>query len=452
MGLAGVLVVTALLSTLALVLLATTFSSHGLVTRLDNKTRCRHLAEAAVKRALVRLRHDHAFGTRQGESITVSLPGDPQGAVGQLLFEGENASRNNLAGAVAESGYRGQPVPAGSCLLVGVGRCGGVESRVVALVRGAQFPFVVASQGPLISTGATRVGTLSEMSDDQELRPGDLACNSPRADSVQLGPKSWVGGDLRAVGGVVLSPQATVEGQTLSYGESVDLPSIPLRSFDPMVNGNPYQNLPVLMGNQSLTGEARCSTDMTVQGHLQLQGAVLFVDGDLLVTGGISGSGLVIVMGNTKVGGGVRLESSHKAVLLSAGNVSLSGYAQQSSSFHGLVYTEGSFTAQHISLTGAFISRGAEHSTVLDNVQVSYDPGVLRVTRCELSRLAPASPAGIKLSAPLPMTLYREKLGSVGAWEGPSQTETTRSDVFFNLNDFLGESQPLEVVAWREEL
>lgn len=462
MGLASVLAVTALLGTLAMVLLATTFSSHGLVSRLENKTRCRHLAEAAVKRALVRLRRDQTFGTHSTATLTVTLPGDPEGAAGRLSFEGPMASTNNLSGAVAKSGYNGQAVPAGYCLLVGVGRCAGVESRVLTLVHGSQFPFVLASQGPVISTGATRIGTLSTMTgedeDSEALMPGDLACNSPKGDSVQLGGKSWVGGDLRAVGGVVLSPEATVEGQTLSYGQSVELPSVPLRKYDPLVNGNPYQNLPVLMGNQKLTGEGRCSTDMTVQGHLELQGATLFVDGDLVVTGGISGSGLVVVMGNTSVGGGVRLESSHKAVLLSAGDVRLSGCGQQSSSFHGLVYTEGSFSAQHISLTGAFISRGADHSTLLDNVQLAYDPGVTQLTRAQLVELVPGSAADkecTEVNAGGPGKKTHLRLGAaVGSWQNQSSTIKTESEsqLLFNLNDFLGESQPLEVVAWREEL
>lgn len=466
LGLASVLALTALLFTVVFTLVASTVSGHSLVSRLDAKTRSRHLAEAAVQRAIVKLRTNPAYGTRASDLLTVTLPGDPAGAFGEVRFSGEDFSVNNLTNDEAVVGWRQQPVPAHCAWLLGVGHCAGADSRVHVLVRKAAFPFVVASQGPLLSTGATRVGTLAELpGSDANLLPGDLASNSPRADAVQLGPRSWIGGDLRSVGGVMLSPQATVAGQTLSYGESVALPRIELRQYDPAVNGSPHQTLPVLLGDQTLAGNARCSTDLVVQGSLRLEGATLFVNGDLSVTGGLSGSGLVVVMGKTSVSGGANLESGRHAVLLSGGDVLLHGFGARASSFHGLVYTEGGFSAQQISLVGTFISRGTDKATLLDNVQIVYDPAVGVLS----SQTARASGSTLSVST-VSGTLIEEQLGTeVGADvnlymndvnvaidSGADATSGLGSSLepsqLFNLNDFLGESEPLEVVCWREEL
>lgn len=362
LGLASVLIGAALLFSVAFVLLATSLASRSLVGKAEEHTRARNLAEAAVYRAVVRLRQNPGFGSGPADRVTVTLPGDPENALGTLDFGGPDASTNNLLGDVAVPGWRQRSVPGHTALLVGVGRCGSTELRIPVLLQRSAFPFVLASEGPLLSTGATRVGTLAT-GNEAELLPGDLASNAAVETAVQLGDRSWIGGDVRSAGGVVLAPQAQVQGRTLTYSEKVNLPQIDLDRYDPLLQGIPFQNLPVLLGNEVLAGPSRCSTDLVVQGRLTLEGATLFVAGNLTVTDGLRGSGLVIVKGQTTIAGGAQLESDRHAVLLSAGDVKLQGLSAGASSFHGLVYTEGGFAADHITLVGTFVARG-ERGTV----------------------------------------------------------------------------------------
>jgi len=455
MGLPSVLALTSLLFSLVMILLGTTLSSHGVVDRLEQKTRARYLAEAVVKMTLTRLRRTPEFGATGVDRLTVTLPGNPEGARGELLFSGAEGSLNNLAGQAAQPSPNGQVVPAHCALLIGLGTCRSAQSRVVVLVRQAEFPFVLASQGPVVSTGATRVGSTSEGSQD-ELLPGHLASNSALEDSVQLGPQSFVSGDLRAVGGVVLSPQATVAGQTLSYSKEVQLPQIDLLRFDPAQNGTPYQDLPVLLGDQTLAGTTRCSTHLMVQGHLQLQGASLFVNGDLRVSHGISGSGLLVVMGTTTVDQGIQLESSDRAVLLSHGAVVLHGVGSKASNFHGLVYTEGGLTAQQVSLTGAFLSCGSANPTLIDDAQMLYDPSVTSlIVSPDGSLLLPGSPGNVSFGKLDPSVLVSDLTfkgkSPAGAWTGQQAGAADTARQLFNLNDFLGEQHALEVISWRED-
>jgi hypothetical protein len=474
MGLPSIMALASLLFLVILILLGTTLSSHGAVCTLENKTRARNLAEAAVKRSCLRLRSQPDFGLKAEDGLTVILAGNPAGAEGRVAFQGPTASLNNLAGQAARADSRGLPVPAQSALLIGLGRCRSVEVRVEVLLHRAAFPYVLASQGPVESSGATRIGALNPVT--EELLPGDLACNSGLDQAVQLGPQSFVSGDLRSAGGVVLDPQATVAGQTFSHASQVNLPHIDLRSFDPLCQSS-YQNMPVLTGDQALVGTCRCSTNMEVQGHLQLQGATLFVDGDLTVANGISGSGLLIVMGRTRVQQGIQLETSDRAVLLSAGPVVLTGVGARSSQFHGLVYTEGGFQAEQVSLVGAFISNGNDKPTVIRDSQLAYDRSVTQLgMNPGGSMLVPGSPAnkayatqagqpGQTLSGqfsgessvqqgqlvqPDAPTKYSTKPAR-GAWISAAGTSTgSAPTMLFDLSDFLGSSQPLEIISWRE--
>jgi len=93
---------------------------------------------------------------------------------------------------------------------------------------------------------------------------------------------------------------------------------------------------------------------------------------------------------------------------------------------------------------------------VLDNVQVTYDPAVTRLTRAGLVRLVPGSTSNQQRVDELAgdqVDLTSSHLGAVGSWQSPSSGTQIESqnNLLFNLNDFLGESQPLEVVAWCEE-
>lgn len=452
MGLPSVLALACLLACIVFVLLGTTLSSHGLIGKLEQKARGRLLAEAALKRCLLKLRNEPNFGSQASDGLTVTLPGNPEGWRGEIRFGGLGASCNNLAGATSVPFEGGLTVPAHCALLIGHGILGAASTRVQVLLRRSEFPFVLASQGPFVSAGATRVGVLPEEGDGH-LRPGDLASNSAVEQAVELGPESFVSGDLRAVGGVLLAPQARVAGQTLPHSAQVELPRIDLRRFDPLLSACAYQDLPVLTGDLSLAAVGRCSSDMTVQGHLTLQGAQLFVDGNLTVTRGISGSGLLVVTGETRVIQGARLEASDQAVLLSKGRVTLTGVGAGSSQFHGLVYTEGGLTAEQISLTGTFISNGSDAPTRIQDVQLSYDPNVTHLNRRPGSGswLIPGSPGNRNArSDSFEDYKYRDK-AAAGAWvSAPEGALTPTTEELFNLNDFLGQGQPMEVLLWRE--
>lgn len=85
-----------------------------------------------------------------------------------------------------------------------------------------------------------------------------------------------------------------------------------------------------------------------------LDDAVLYVNGDALIRGGIQGKGAIIVNGDLTLDGASSLQASTQLALVSQGDLRVSGNGRNSSFFQGLIYTEGDFYAEDVTLVGAF--------------------------------------------------------------------------------------------------
>ena len=367
----GTALVTALVvSTLAFLvvsLVAAWASAQSMVTSsLEAHQRAKALAEASIHRALAAAWAAPDFAALPSASWEIQ-----DGlASGSISFDKAWAgvhkiplSTSNLAGMTSVPGSLGQAVPPHSIQLIGVGRCGQTTVQVKAVVYQGGYPYAIASQGPVQAHSGLLVGSLDSSA---ELAAGDLVTNSAGLDAVRLGPDCLVTGDVRASGGIILDAQATVKGQTLPNSSSVDIPKVPLKDFLPL---NPAVLGSTLSG-QTLVGPCLSNQGLSIYGDLQLDGATLYVKGDLNVQGSIRGRGLVVSEGTTTISGGADMGSSDQAVLVTGGDLVLQGAGHSVSRFQGLVYTEGSFRAQNISLVGVFISRGAS-GTVLDSVQLT---------------------------------------------------------------------------------
>src|SRR5205085_2210527 len=99
--------------------------------------------------------------------------------------------------------------------------------------------------------------------------------------------------------------------------------------------------------------------DLTVQGDLILNQALLYVKGNLTVQGGLTGSGIVVVLGSTTVTGATDVAAGNLVALVAMGNVTLIGNAGVKNYFQGLVYTRGTFSASNVTIAGTFVTGGA---------------------------------------------------------------------------------------------
>lgn len=374
-SLAFVLVVATLGFLCAFVFAGSTSAHLAFSRRSSRVTRARTLADSVVTRALAELQQNVEFG-QNGEALRVTLPGNPDGSAGELTFApGATVySTYNLDSDTSRPGYGGRLVPPHSVHVVGEGRCLDLTQRVEAIVTLPPYPYAIASSGPIESDGELLVGSLDAESAGgtiavENLLPAHLASNDPVDSSITLGPNSTVMGDIRSVGGLRLSDGVVVKGQTLSYGEPVALPEIPLQEYDPEGRQPGYQVLPSEVTDATISGTARSEGDLTIYGELVLDEGKLYVDGHLTVRGPISGKGVVVAKEGADLYTGARLTDGH-AVLLSGDDVRLRGGGPLGSFFQGLVYSEGSFQAEDITVVGSFISRGEGAGVKLSNARV----------------------------------------------------------------------------------
>ncbi|MEW6277065.1 MAG: hypothetical protein AB1758_00480 [Candidatus Eremiobacterota bacterium] len=338
--------------------------------KVENSQMASHLAESALQEAIARLM---GLSNWQGD---VSLSGSLPGSTGRLTFNrglGLPFSTNNQDGTRPNGWNRSRLLPAGGTVpaerahLVAVGRCQNQVRTVEALVHVPNFTVSVASTGRVFLSNSL-VASLKNPEDlariDQDpglLGPGDLATNDSSDGAITLDRRSYVSGNVQSCGTVKLLDNSSVGGEVRSPFTPADLPAFNLAEYDPAAGDTlNYQELPTgSVGDQSLVGLVRCNGDTHIQGDLRLDNALLFVDGDLEVEGGILGTGAVLVKQDTIVRGGVDLTSDDAIALITEGDVTLDGDQPDRYEFHGLIYTRGNFTARNFTVLGAFIANGS---------------------------------------------------------------------------------------------
>lgn len=109
------------------------------------------------------------------------------------------------------------------------------------------------------------------------------------------------------------------------------------------------------------------------------------MEGDLLVRGGVKGTGAIIATGKVEIIGQSSIEGEMTA-LLSGGGVNIDGQGLGISSFRGMVATLGDFQADSTSVMGAYLALGKDPTTqigtstmTLRDVQSIHAPDVTKI-------------------------------------------------------------------------
>lgn len=238
--------------------------------------------------------------------------------------------------------------------------------------------YCIASSGLVLASGPMLVAGVDEVSGSvlNPDKPGHMVSNG----SISLtGPSTRVTGDVKAVGSVTNSG-AVVEGQVEEHHAEVALPSIPITAYDPGTDVTIVRQLDASYPGLTVSGLARRQGDLmlTVSG-LSLDSGLLYVDGNVVINGGVTGLGAIICTGNVTVNGGASLTTANLAAVVAKGHVILRGTPGAGACFRGLVYTEGGLEAAHLKLVGAFVQGGAGGSAALTDCDVVYDPAAVHL-------------------------------------------------------------------------
>jgi cytoskeletal protein CcmA (bactofilin family) len=140
-------------------------------------------------------------------------------------------------------------------------------------------------------------------------------------------------------------------------------------SFDPAAMSPPQQSTtlqPVYSQSTGFTGALRRDGDVTVSGDLTLTQALVFVRGNLNITGSVTGEGILVATGDLTIGGQARMTSANRVALLSKGKITLAGNGPASSDLRGLVYAENGLSTQQLSVQGAVVARNPQKVEMVD--------------------------------------------------------------------------------------
>lgn len=364
----------------------------------SNRQEAQNLARSVVSKAIERLLTDPNFGKTppNGQILRVELQGSKPGAVGLLAFHQATAgdheilySVNNLEGTQPVTAQNNRTVAPSQALLIGEGRSGGAVRKVVAMMAVPPFPYAIASAGPVSAQGGLTLGALEsvptgDLAADAPLSPADLMSNFPGAQAIFLGANTRITGDVKAAGGVDLDPTAPegsilVEGAIKSGSAPETLPKIPLQDYDPRAKPHTPLNSETYTDPLRVAGVMRRQGGLRADRGLALEGGLLFIDGDLTVHGGLSGQGVVVCTGKVTLDGQNHLVSGNGVALMAGKDLSITGQDSDDSYFQGLVYTEGTFQANRVSIVGTLIAAGrTDHAVRLNQSRVLQpaDPSI----------------------------------------------------------------------------
>jgi hypothetical protein len=376
MSLGGTLLAVAVLSLLAFCIASLSVTHLRLSSRQEHGLAAANAARSAVSNSISQILQNQDFG-KAGEEVRLETA-DTTGLV--TFNKGAGSySTNNLDGTENVPGVGGTMVPSATVFLIGVGRSGGVERRVEAVLRVPPFPWAIASGGNVDTRNGVLVAALPHgvwppPTDLRLLHPADIVANGSK---VSLGTNSIVLGDVESVGQVELGPSpVTVLGERRENSDRVELPKLRPEDQDPGPTAPPLGD-----ASTPVTGTARAVGPVVLNNTLVINNGLVYVEGDLTLNRGVQGIGILVATGNITVRAGANLEGLSELAVISGGHVSLSGSGANRATIRGLFYAEQGLDATELTLVGSLVTGEASTGLILDKVNVYYQPpGVVEVS------------------------------------------------------------------------
>lgn len=347
-------------------------------TGTEESDHARNLAESAIYMGIDKLCTQANYGLAK-EHLDAPAADYPRISQGVLTFDPDQASAlkmgtsfNNLGSKQNGISPDGRTVPGETALLVGMGKSGNARIEVECMYYRPSFPTGLHTGGTLTATGLQMAGLMPGVEflgnlgshPPQDLRPVDLHSNA----SLNLGAGSEVSGDVSAVDQITLTNDAKVRGEVRPFVAPQLLPSLNLAQIRQSLIDDGIAPIPVggSVGSISVNWYSESTTDLVINGDLNLDGGLLYVHGNVDVTGKVTGRGALVSRRNITIHQGSNLDMRTVTVLAADGDITLEGQAA-SKYFHGLCYSGGSLTASDMTVVGSLVCHG---STQLDNVDL----------------------------------------------------------------------------------
>jgi hypothetical protein len=320
--------------------------THRASNQILNYRQARRLAQLGANEALYAINQNQSWVT----GLQVAGANQSQATV---TFDQKTPywSTNNLSGSAAVTASDGSIVPANSALVFSTANYGNSVVHYKVQVSAPLFPFSIASTGPLRSS---------------------ILSDSSSTDAVDIeGSPVRIAGDVVTVGQAVIGSGVEVDGQVKDGSTLKAVPTINPSDYDPA--GQPLvRNLSSdsLDASDTFQGYVRRQGDLTVNGALNLQESILYVSGNLVVNGALSGVGAVFVGGSVTLGS-ASLGAVDQLALVSGGDMSITGAGSSASTLTGLVYSAGNLNLSGVTVVGAVVCASSTgQPLVMNNVNM----------------------------------------------------------------------------------
>lgn len=325
-ALVTVFVMTAILVMMAGALAVRSRTGSMLMATSRKEAQALYAAEAGLADALSRLAADKTLNTGWSQPVTPGLA-DPYYTID---FDATH-SVNNLQTDAAVDGPRGAgSVAPRTAYLVVEGHCGEIVRRLEASV--ARSGPMAANEALLVGGDVTMNGQVRVRGEQSIEAPGRIdadivATGATSAMTLGFSAPAVVNGSIRNNGpSVSAGPMAQVSGAVRTNQNASAPPDLDISGRVAAKSSAPVPTL--APGTTVLApGDYYLPAGANYNGDIVLNGANLYVQGDLTLNGALKGQGSVFVTGKTSLYGDSRLVSGNPQMmaLMSKGDVTLQG-------------------------------------------------------------------------------------------------------------------------------
>ena len=342
---------------------------------------------------------DQEFG-RRGERVVVGNRDSDIWAEVSFSRSTKNWSCNHLgdeAGARVCEGTRNHH----ECQIVAESHYRSKTVIAYCIVTGPPLPYSLGAAGKLRTGGNTLIGgvenaaALADGLQDDDLVEGGVVANGiarpPKEGEVPQPPMILESG-VKVVGnaqsaGAIEDHGAVIEkGEKKPFADKQELPKISIADYDPKDReGVVTRTETSVTTGGPIYGFQRFGQSVTFKEEVDLNGALLFIDGDVTLEKPLKGTGALVATGKVTLLGGADMKADSLAAVLAGDDLTINGSRSGNavtSNFMGLLYTEGNLSLSNTRTVGAAVAGGVDAEgegstmTIQDSEVLSAPEGI----------------------------------------------------------------------------
>lgn len=386
---------------LMMILNARTVMTLTLTSRAENQEKANAQAMAVIEEAKSKILADRQFG-KNGEVVRIGDT-DEDGNWAEVSFspEAEFSSVNNLGEGAQKLGEGGVVLDPGMIQVVAVSQYRNARVVSYEIVMAPPLPFSLGSSGAVVAGGNSLIGGVESsgvlvdgLDRAGELIDGGVVANGGANSGLPAGLEKAltladnveVVGKAKTAGGAVVAPTVNMtRGSVEDITEAEALPQIDPREYDPVAKGWEHvtrtgatvdaAGVQVVTDANPIYGFHRFAGATRFEAPVKLNGGLVFVDGDVVLTKPLTGTGALVATGKVTISGGADIKADALAAVVAGGDLTVSGArgadGALSSQFTGLLYSGGNLTLNDTRTVGSAIAAGTASGGSVMSIQNS---------------------------------------------------------------------------------